>query len=117
MIYIQVENGVGVNRIIADPNFIASQSGEWMTEEAFKRFQIRSAMRVQWGNLPEWIRGPYRPEFDAANNLLDEGDDVAASSMISSIQPTQFILEDATRLATFTAVKSIFSEQVANLAP
>jgi len=48
-----------------------------------KRADVRSALRAQWDALPAWIRGPYRPLFDAANALLDEGDDDAAKAMIN----------------------------------
>ena len=56
----------------------------------------RSAMREEWDFLPAWIRGPYRPLFDAANQLLDEQDDEAALEMISSAEANASIKEDLT---------------------
>lgn len=42
----------------------------------------RTALRQQWEALPSYIRGPYRDKFEAANRLLDEGDDEAAVALI-----------------------------------
>lgn len=82
------------------------------------RADIRAALRVQWDTLPAWINGPYRPLFDAANRLLDEGFDEAAYEMIDAVEPTAKITNDpatypelggATRAQYFAAVKAQFS--------
>jgi hypothetical protein len=116
MIYIQVVDSVEVNRIVAGAEFIATQPGEWLTESEYARMRKRHEMRQSWVALPEWIRGPYRPNFDAANNLLDELDDTAALSMIASIQATAYIIEDATRIEIFRATKAAFTSSIEALA-
>lgn len=60
------------------------------------RALARTALRSQWDGLPAWIRGPYRPLFSAANELLDEGDDDAAAAMIAAAEPNSAILADDT---------------------
>lgn len=46
------------------------------------RTSSRSSLRTIWDNLPAYIRGPYRPQFEAANRLLDDGDDEGAAALI-----------------------------------
>lgn len=116
MIYIKVIDGVEVDRILADAEFVATLPGEWLTEAEYARMLQRREMRQTWGELPEWIRGPYRHNFDSANNLLDELDDVAALSMIASIQATAYIAGDATRTAIFNATKEAFTASIEALA-
>lgn len=77
------------------------------------RQQSRSALRDAWNALPAWIRGPYRPLFDVANSLLDEGDDDAAAAMIEFAAPLDAF--DATQQATFAAVKAQFQAGIESL--
>lgn len=89
----------------------AEMDAERQSESA--RPAARAAMRAQWDALPAWIRGPYRPLFDAANALLDAGDDDAAAAMIEYAAPATGY-SDAQR-ATFEAVRSQFSQAIAAL--
>jgi len=88
------------------------------------RATTRTALRTQWDGLPAWINGPYRPLFDAANRLLDEGSDEAAFEMIDAVEPTAKILNDpkaypelggATRAQYFAAVKAQFAAAIQSL--
>lgn len=94
------------------------------TEAELARAAARTAMWQQWDGLPAWIRGPYRPLFDAANNLLDEGDDEAAAEMILAAEPTAAILADptvypelgdVTKQQFFAAVQAQFAAGIAGL--
>lgn len=88
------------------------------------REDARLSLQEQWSNLPAWIRGPYRPLFDAANSLLDEGDDEAAFEMIDSAEPMAAILNDTdiyaslgglTKADFFNTVKSQFRQAIQTL--
>lgn len=68
------------------------------------RSSSRAALRAQWEALPAYIRGPYRDKFEAANRLLDEGDDDAAVALIEYAAPAPDF--DAAQLATFAQVKA-----------
>lgn len=134
MIYVKFDNdGHEVDRIVADSEFITTLDGDWreLTEEleidlAIRslRLSTRASLRVQWDALPAWINGPYRPLFDAANRLLDEGLDEAAFEMIDSVEPNTKIVGDlkiypelggATRAQYFAAVKEQFLSVVKSL--
>lgn len=68
------------------------------------RAASRVALRAAWDALPAFIRGPYRPEFEAANRLLDEGDDAGAIALIEyAPAKPDFTIE---QVATFAAVKA-----------
>lgn len=91
----------------------------WVIEElsdiektAKARETQREELRVSWDALDPYLRGPYRPLFDSANKLLDEGDDEAAVEMIDSAEPTAKIAGDPTMQATFDAVKATFKEAI-----
>jgi len=88
------------------------------------RAQSRAALRAQWDGLPAWIRGPYRPLFSAANELLDEGDDDAAGAMIAAAEPNAAILADEevyvelggrTKSEYFCLVRASFAAGIAAL--
>lgn len=89
------------------------------TAEAHNSVQLRAvsrtAMRTQWDGLPAYIRGPYRPLFDAANELLDEGDFDAAVAMVDAAEANGIISADPTKEATFNAVKAQFAAGVTAL--
>lgn len=71
---------------------------------AYQRQKARADLRAQWEALPAYIRGPYRDKFEAANRLLDEGDDAAAVALIEYAAPVPDF--DAAQLATFAQVKA-----------
>jgi hypothetical protein len=71
---------------------------------AASRATSRAALRQQWDALPAIYRGPYRPEFEAANRLLDEGDDEGAAAIIAYAAPKPGFTE--AEVATFKAIKS-----------
>lgn len=84
------------------------QNGQWVEPtqaelDAAQRATQRTALRQQWEALPAYIRGPYRDKFEAANRLLDEGDDEAAVALIEYAPPAPDF--DAAQLATFAQVK------------
>jgi len=89
----------------------AAMAAERQAEIA--RPAARAAMRAQWDALPAWIRGPYRLLFDAANALLDAGDDEAASAMVAFAAPMPGY-SDA-QAATFEAVQAQFAQAIAAL--
>lgn len=63
----------------------------------------RAGLREKWEQLPAYIRGPYRDKFDAANRLLDEGDDEGAIALIEYAAPAAgFTPQQA---AVFSAVQ------------
>lgn len=70
------------------------------------RAEFRAQLRLQWESLPSWIKGPYRPLFDAANSLLDQGDDDSAKDMIYYAEPQLRYTEE--QAAIFEQVKSSF---------
>jgi hypothetical protein len=77
------------------------------------RAAARSALRQQWDSLPPFIRGAYRPEFAAVNEMLDEGDDEAAAALIefadakSGFSPEQQVLFDGLKGQFAQAIRSI----------
>lgn len=84
-------------------------------EKADVREATRTALREQWDALPAWINGPYRPLFDAANRLLDEGLDEAAFEMIDAVEPTVKITNDPEKSAIFASVKAQFLSVIESL--
>lgn len=133
-VYVKINSdGREVDRIVADSKFITTLDGDWseLTEEleidlAIRslRLSTRASLRVQWDALPAWINGPYRPLFDAANRLLDEGLDEAAFEMIDSVEPNTKIVGDlkiypelggTTRAQYFAAVKEQFLSVIKSL--
>lgn len=84
-------------------------------EKADVREATRTALREQWDALPAWINGPYRPLFDAANRLLDEGLDEAAFEMIDEVEPTVKITNDPEKSAIFASVKAQFLSVIESL--
>lgn len=93
---------------------IATMDGVPSHDEVI-RSATRTALRQQWDSLPAWINGPYRPLFDAANRLLDEGLDDAAFEMIDAVEPTAKIANDPEKSATFAAVKTQFAAAIQSL--
>ena len=68
------------------------------------RASKRSTLRSAWDALPAFIRGPYRPEFEAANALLDSNDDEGAIALIQYAPAKPGF--DESQIATFNAVKA-----------
>jgi len=89
----------------------AAMAAEKQAAEA--RPAARAALRAQWDTLPAWIRGPYRPIFDAANALLDAGDDEAAAAMVVYAAPMPGFTDE--QVAIFETVQGQFSQAIANL--
>lgn len=86
------------------------------TEQAMEaRKSERATLRAQWEAMPAHIRGPYQHNFEAANILLDAGDDDAAAELIDAVEPTAKIAGDASLLAQFNAVKAAFYDSITNL--
>jgi hypothetical protein len=77
------------------------------------RATSRAALRQQWDALPAIYRGPYRPEFEAANRLLDEGDDEGAAAIIAYAAPKAGFTE--AEVAAFGAIKSQMAAGIAAL--
>ncbi len=73
----------------------------------------RGSLRASWDGLPAYIRGPYRDKFEAANRLLDEGDDEGAIALIQSAAPAPDF--DSTQLALFIQVKAQMQAGIAAL--
>jgi hypothetical protein len=92
------------------PYVIVEKTPEEIAAEA--RTAARSEMRASWDALPAYIKGPYRPLFDSANLLLNEGDDVSAAEMIDAAEPTAKIANDPTMTATFAATKVAFAAAI-----
>lgn len=94
------------------------QNGQWVEPSpaelaAAERSAQRTALRQQWDALPDFIRGPFRDKFEAANRLLDEGDDDAAIALIEYAEaPASFT---ATQLATFAATQAAMKAGIENL--
>lgn len=93
-------------------------NGQWVEPSpaelaAAERSAQRTALRQQWDALPDFIRGPFRDKFEAANRLLDEGDDAAAIALIEYAEaPASF---DATQLATFAATQAAMKAGIEGL--
>ncbi len=64
----------------------------------------REKIRQTWDELPAWITGPYRMQFDAANSLLDEGKNDQAVEMIRYEEPRSAFTEEQRQV--FEAVKA-----------
>ncbi len=80
---------------------------------AQQRSLQRTALRQQWDALPEFIRGPFRDKFEAANRLLDEGDDDAAIALIDYAEaPASFT---ADQIAIFAATKAAMKAGIEGL--
>lgn len=77
------------------------------------RKNMRSALRQQWDSLPAYIKGPYRPEFEAANRLLDEGDDNSAVAMIQYASAKPDFTQD--QITVFNNVKQEMIDGISNL--
>lgn len=94
------------------------QNGQWVEPSpaelaAAERSAQRTALRQQWDALPDFIRGPFRDKFEAANRLLDEGDDDAAIALIEYAEaPASFT---ATQLATFAATQAAMKAGIEGL--
>lgn len=79
-------------------------AAEAENEAAQQRAALRQSLRQQWDALPNFIRGPFRDKFEAANRLLDERDDAAAIALIEYAEaPASFTVE---QMATFSAVRA-----------
>lgn len=89
------------------------KSVEQLAAEARKA--ARDSLKAQWEAMPDYIRGPYRPLFDAANALLDAGDDAAAIAMIEAAEANSVISADQLKLGVFTAAKAAFLQGVSDL--
>lgn len=89
------------------------EAQEIMHSRATSRATSRAALRAQWDALPAIYRGPYRPEFEAANRMLDEGDDEGAAAIIAYAAPKAGFTE--TEAATFEAIKSQMAAGIAAL--
>lgn len=74
----------------------------------------RQKLRADWESLPyDYIRGPYRSEFEAANKLLDVGDRNGAKNLIKYAEPkTTFLVEER---ANFEKVRRQFAEAIERL--
>lgn len=70
----------------------------------FARSSSRASLRTVWEGLPAYIRGPYRPQFEAANRLLDQGDDEGAVALIQYALPCPDY--DQAKLNAFNTAKS-----------
>lgn len=85
----------------ADADLVKAEAEK---QKAAQREASRHALRQQWDALPDYIRGPFRDKFEAANRLLDEGDDAAAIALIEYTEaPTAYT---AQQLAAFAATKA-----------
>jgi len=73
-------------------------------QKAAQRTASRHALRQQWDALPDYIRGPFRDKFEAANRLLDEGDDAAAIALIEYADSPSSFTSD--QIAIFAATKA-----------
>ncbi len=80
---------------------------------AKQRATQRAALRAQWDSLPAYIKGPYRPEFEAANRLLDEGDDESAVAMIQYASAKPDFTQD--QITVFNNVKQEMIDGISNL--
>ena len=88
------------------------------------RSEARKLLDLEWAALPAWIRGPYHILFNAAEQLLDKGDDEAASAMVEAAEPNSAIILDEisyvelgniTKVVFFEAVKEKFKLAIENL--
>lgn len=74
------------------------------------RQKSRAALREKWDALPAFIRGPFRKEFEAANVLLDEGDDEAAGALVRyADHPRGY---SAAQAMAFSQVKNQLAEAI-----
>jgi hypothetical protein len=80
---------------------------------AASRATSRAALRAVWDNLPAYIRGPYRPQFEAANRLLDDGHDEEASALIQ--YASACLNYDQVQIDQFNAAKSILLDGIESL--
>lgn len=88
-------------------------AADLLAQAATARAAARATLRTDWSALPSWIRGPYRPLFDAANQLLDEGADEDAVAMIEYAEPMPAF--SAEQVATFEQVRATFAAAIAAL--
>lgn len=77
------------------------------------RATSRAALRAVWDNLPAYIRGPYRPQFEAANRLLDDGHDEEAAALIQ--YASACLNYDQVQIDQFNAAKSILLDGIESL--
>ena len=80
---------------------------------ATARATSRAALRAVWDNLPAYIRGPYRPQFEAANRLLDDGHDEEAAALIQ--YASACLNYDQVQIDQFNAAKSILLDGIESL--
>ena len=118
----KIVNGEIVTLSAEDVAERAADEAAWELVKAERETQAtrattRTALRTQWDSLPAWINGPYRPLFDAANRLLDEGSDEAAFEMIDAVEPTAKIAADPEKSAIFAAVKAQLAAAIQSLNP
>ena len=77
------------------------------------RSAARTNLRAAWDSLPAYIRGPFQDKFNAANALLDAGDDEAAKALIEYAEaPMAYSVE---QVAMFSAVKAQMASGIAGL--
>jgi hypothetical protein len=77
------------------------------------RTTARTTLHVFWDSLPAYIRGPYQPQFEAANRLLDDGHDEEAAALI---QYAAACLDyDQVQIDQFNAAKSILLDGIESL--
>ncbi len=97
-------------------------NGEWIVPSqeyidsiisAQDRATQRTALKQQWDALPAYIRGPYRDKFEAANRLLDEGDDESAIALIEYTEPMPGFTDD--QINIFNIAKQQRQQGIANL--
>ena len=99
-----------------DPAYEA-QIARWVADavaaQPSNRSANRATLRAQWDALPPWIRGPFRAAFEAANRLLDEGDDDAAADLIRYQSPPTGYTEE--QRGVFAQVQAGFAAGIENL--
>ena len=66
----------------------------------------RAAMADNFRTLPAWLRGAFYPQFMAATQLLDAGDDEAAIALVADADPNEKTKGTSGRPAIFTQVKA-----------
>ena len=94
----------------ADADLVKAEAEK---QTAAQREASRHALRQQWDALPDYIRGPFRDKFEAANRLLDEGDDAAAIALIEYADAPSSFTEQ--QLATFAATKAAMKAGIEGL--
>ena len=75
----------------------------------------RAAMADNFRNQPAWIRGAFYPQFMAASQLLDEGDDEGAIALVQDSDPNEKTKGTNGRQATFDQVKADFVAAIQDL--